>query len=46
MFCSAVTHNALFLSRHEDTTSLRLLIDGNSGREMISNFSLRQRLRL
>ena len=46
MFCSAVTHNALFLWRHEDTASLRLLIDGNSGREMISNFSLRQRLRL
>lgn len=30
----------------EDTSSLRLLSDDNSGRQMISSFSLRQRLHL
>ena len=38
--------SALFLWRHEDTTSLRLLSVDNSGRQMIRNFSLRQRLHL
>ena len=36
----------LFLRRHEDTSSLRLLSDNNSGRRKMSNFSLRQRLHL
>ena len=31
--------NVLFLWRHEDTSSLRLLSDDNSGRRMMSNFS-------
>ena len=38
--------NILFLRRHEDTSSLRLLSDNNSGRRKMSNFSLRQRLHL
>ena len=38
--------NVLFLWRHEDTSSLRLLSDDNSGRRMMSNFSLRRRLHL
>ena len=42
LFCN----NALFLWQHEDTSSLCLLSDDNSGRQMISNFSLRQRLHL
>ena len=41
--CCAAT---LFLWRHEDTSSLRLLRDDKSGWQMISNFSLRQRLHL
>ena len=32
--------------RHEDTSSSRLLSDDNSGRQMMSNFSLRLRLHL
>ena len=37
---------ALFLCRHEDTSSLRLLSDKRSGRQIIKNFSFRQRLHL
>ena len=33
---------SLFLCWHEDTCSLRLLSDDNSGWQMISNFSLRE----
>ena len=36
----------LFLWRQEDTNSLRLFSVDSSGRQMISNFSLRQRLHL
>ena len=36
----------LFLWRQEDTSSLRLFSVDSSGRQMISNFSLRQRLHL
>ena len=36
----------LFLWRQEDTSSLRLLSVDSSGRQMISSFSLRQRLHL
>ena len=48
MLCSIVNihSNCLFLWWHEDTCSLRLLSDDNSGWWMISNFSLRQRLHL
>ena len=44
--CYAVT--LLFLWRHEDTSSFRLFSDDNSGQiiQIISNFSLRQRLHL
>ena len=38
--------NALFLLRHEDTSSSRLLSDDNSGRRMMSNYSMKQRLHL
>ena len=38
--------NALFLCRHEDTSSLRLFSVDSLGRQMISNFSSRQRLHL
>ena len=38
--------NALFLCRHEDTSSLRLFSDESSGRQIIRNFSFRQRLHL
>ena len=38
--------NALFLCRHEDTSSLRLFSDKRSGRQIIRNFSSRQRLHL
>ena len=38
--------NALFLWRQEDTSSLRLLSDDRSGRQIIKNLSLRQRLHL
>ena len=41
-----VKFNALFLCRHEDTSSLRLFSDEGSGRQIIRNFSLRQRLHL
>ena len=37
---------ALFLWRQEDTSSLRLFSVDSSGRRMIRNFSLRQRLHL
>ena len=37
---------ALFLWRQEDTSSLRLFNVDSSGRQMIRNFSLRQRLHL
>ena len=37
---------ALFLWRREDTISLRLFSVDSSGRQMIRNFSLRQRLHL
>ena len=37
---------ALFLWRQEDTSSLRLFSVDSSGRQMIRNFSLRQRLHL
>ena len=37
---------ALFLLRQEDTSSLRLFRVDSSGRQMIRNFSLRQRLHL
>ena len=36
----------LFLWRQEDTSSLRLFSVDSSGRQMIRNFSLRQRLHL
>ena len=36
----------MFLLRHEDTSSSRLLSDDNSGRRMMSNFSTKQRLHL
>ena len=45
-FVQLLCSNALFLWRHEDTSSLRLLSDDNSVRQMISTFSLRQRLYL
>ena len=35
--------NALFLWRQEDTSSLRLLSDDRSGRQIIKNFSLQPR---
>ena len=38
--------NALFLCRHEDTSSLRLFSDERSGRQIIRNFSSKQRLHL
>ena len=38
--------NALFLCRHEDTSSLHLFSDERSGRQIIRNFSFRQRLHL
>ena len=38
--------NSLFRWWHEDTSSLRLLSVDNSGQQMISNFSLRERLHL
>ena len=38
--------NALFLRRHEDTSSLRLLSDKRSGRQIIKNFPFRQMLHL
>ena len=38
--------NALLLRRHEDTSSLRLFSDERSGRQIIRNFSFRQRLHL
>ena len=38
--------SALFLCRHEDTSSLRLFSDERSGRQIIRNFSFRQRLHL
>ena len=37
---------ALLLWRQEDTSSLRLFSVDSSGRQMIRNFSLRQRLHL
>ena len=46
LFVQLSRSNALFLWRQEDTSSLRLLSGENSGRQMISNFSLRQRLNL
>ena len=45
-FVELLRSNALFMWRHEDTSSSRLLSDDNSGRQMMSNFSLRQRLHL
>ena len=36
----------MFLWRQEDTSSLRLFSVDSSGRQMIRNFSLRQRLHL
>ena len=49
--CSAklslvIAQEALFLWRQEDTSSLRLFSVDSSGRQMIRNFSLRQRLHL
>ena len=46
--CSAklslvIAQEALFLWRQEDTSSLRLFSVDSSGRQMIRNFSLRQR---
>ena len=38
--------NALFLCWHEDTNSLRLFSDERSGRQIIRNFSFKQRLYL
>ena len=38
--------NALFLCRHEDTSSLRLFSDERSGRQIIRSFSFRRRLHL
>ena len=38
--------NALFLWRQEDASSLCLFSDDRSGRQMIKNFSLRQRIHL
>ena len=38
--------NALFLCRRKDTSSLRLFSDERSGRQIIRNFSFRQRLHL
>ena len=38
--------NALFLCRHGDTSSLRVFSDERSGRQIIRNFSFRQRLHL
>ena len=46
LFVQLSRSNALFLWRQEETSSLRLLSGENSGRQMISNFSLRQRLNL
>ena len=37
--------NALFLCRHEDTSSLRLFSDERSGRQIIRNFSFRQKVK-
>ena len=45
-FVQFLRSNALPLWLHEDTSSLRLLSDDNSGRQMIINFSLRQSLHL
>ena len=45
-FVQLLLSNALFLRWHEDTCSLHLFSDDNSGWWMISNFSLRQRLHL
>ena len=47
-FVQLLCSNALFLWRHEDTSSFRLFSDDNSGKiiQIISNFSLRQRLHL
>ena len=45
-FVQLLRSNALPLWLHEDTSSLRLLSDDNSGRQMIINFSLRQSLHL
>ena len=49
--CSAklslvIARRALFLWRQEDTSSFRLFSVDSSGRQMIRNFSLRQRLHL
>ena len=38
--------NTLFLYRHGNTSSLRLFGDERSGRQIIRNFSFRQRLHL
>ena len=38
--------NALFLCWHEDTSLLQLFSDEKSGRQIIRNFSFRQRLHL
>ena len=45
-FSSCVRGLSLFLWRQEDPSSLRLFSADSSGRQMIRNFSLRQRLHL
>ena len=46
LFVQLLRSNALSLWRQEDMSSLRLLSGANSGRQMKSNFSLRQKLNL
>ena len=46
LFVQLLRSNALSLWRQEDMSSLRLLSGENSGRQMKSNFSLRQKLNL
>ena len=43
---SLLRRRVLFLWRQEDTSSLRLFSVDSSGRQMIRNFSLRQKLHL
>ena len=46
LFVQLLRSNTLSLWRQEDMSSLRLLSGENSGRQMKSNFSLRQKLNL
>ena len=46
LFVQLSRSNALFLWRQEETSSLRLLSGETSGRQMIINFSLRQKFNL